>query len=99
MAVTSSCENEWPVVIDPSTYSVIATAQVRNYGERKGRAEVRARWVPVGSQPVVAAKVVTVRPGASVRVPFREPVSTSIMSGMAALRPTATKCVVSAPSW
>lgn len=86
LAVTSSCENEFPLVIEPSTYSLVATGNVSNSGSVAGEVDVTAQWFPVGQEAYTATKTVTVGPGEDVRVPFSEKVPTEVMNGMVGLQ-------------
>lgn len=84
--VTSSCENEFPLVIEPSAYSLVATGSVSNSGTVAGEVDVTAQWFPVGQEAYTATKTVTVGPGEEVRVPFSEKVPTDVMNGMVGLQ-------------
>lgn len=86
LEVTSSCENEFPLVIEPSTYSLVATGNVSNSGTVAGEVDVTAQWFPVGQEAYTATKTVAVGPGEDVRVPFSEKVPTEVMNGMVGLQ-------------
>lgn len=86
LEMTSSCENEFPLVIEPSTYSLVATGNVSNSGTAAGEVDVSAQWFPVGLEAYTATKTVTVGPGEEVRVPFSEKVPTKVMNGMVGLQ-------------
>ncbi len=76
--------------------SLIATAQVTNDGERRGRAKVTARWYPVGQAAYTLSKVVTIGPGETVRVPFKVAPGQSVMNGMVGLQHGDEMCSVTA---
>ncbi len=74
------------MVIEPSTYSLVATGNVTNSGTVAGKAKVTVEWYPVGQEAYTASKTVTVEPGDDVRVPFSEKVPTPVMNGMVGLQ-------------
>lgn len=86
MTSESSCEDEYPLVLDPATLSVVATAEITNSGDKAGNARVLAQWFPIGSDPIKAEETVSVAPGETVRVPFRVKPSQSAMNGMVGLQ-------------
>ena len=86
MSSVSSCDNDYPLVLDPATMSVIATAQVTNDGDEPGKALVSVQWFPVGGDPIKANKTVQVEAGDTVRVPFKVKPSQSAMNGMVGLQ-------------
>jgi len=92
--VTSSCENEWPVVIEPSNMELIATAQVTNVGDEAGETDVVVEWYPVGRDPVTMTKTVEAEPGATARVPFAAKPTQAEMNGMIGLQHGDEMCSV-----
>jgi hypothetical protein len=96
LETSSSCQNDYPVVLDPTTRSVIATAYVSNVGGRTATARVRVQWYPVGLEAVTMSKTVTVEPGDKVRVNFSKKMSQSVMTGMVGLQHGDEMCTVDA---
>ena len=92
--VTSSCENEWPLVIEPSTMELVATAQVTNVGDEAGETDVVVEWYPIGRDPVTMTKTVEAEPGATARVPFATKPTQAEMNGMIGLQHGDEACSV-----
>lgn len=92
---SSSCDNEWPVVVLPGPPAAfVADAMVSNTGGADGTAAVTATWFPVGSE-VTDTQEVEVPAGGEVRVAFRKEVPASVAAGMVGRQHGDRMCAVS----
>jgi hypothetical protein len=76
----SSCEDDWPVVLQPrtdGTTGLVAEARVVNDGTAAGTVTVTAEWLYFGGGSTSMAKTVTLDPGQGRRVAFTKTVPLS----------------------